>query len=74
MMDRIFFEVLERNGTDHDDISKKIFLSRAIIKDDIQDNKNAVKFLDNVALHFESANFIGLHEFEGVRYFNKENF
>jgi glycosidase len=74
MMDRIFFEVFAGKVTDHEDIGKKIFLSKAIIKDDIQDNKNAVKFLDNVAMHFESADFIGLHEFEGVRYFNKENF
>ena len=74
MMDRIFFEVLEGKGVDNEDTGKKIFLSRAIIKDDIQENKNAVKFLDNVASHYESANFIGLHEFEGIRYCNKENF
>jgi hypothetical protein len=74
MIDRIFFEVFAGKGAHHDDISKKIFLSRAIIKDDIPDNKNAAKFMDNVAKHYESADFIGLHEFEGVRYFNKENF
>jgi hypothetical protein len=74
MMDRIFFEVLENKGTGQDDISKKIFLSKAIIKEDIPDNKNTVKFLENVASHYESADFIGLHEFEGVKYFNKENF
>ena len=74
MMDRIFSEVLASKGLPHEDISKKIFLSRAIIKDDIQDSNNAVKFLDNVIMHFESADFIGLHEYEGVRYFNKENF
>jgi hypothetical protein len=74
MMDRIFFEVFAGKGTDHDDIGNKIFLSRAIINYDIPDNNNAVKFLDNAASHYESANFIGLHEFKGVRYFNKENF
>jgi len=66
--------VLENKGSGHDDIGKKIFLSKAIIKDDIPDNKNTVKFLENVASHYESADFIGLHEFEGVKYFNKENF
>jgi hypothetical protein len=74
MMDRIFFEVFAGKGADHEDIGKKIFISRAIIKDDIPDNKNADKFLDNIASHYESADFIGLHEFEGKRYFNKENF
>jgi hypothetical protein len=74
MMDRIFFEVLAGMGVDNEDTDKKIFLSRAIIKDDIPDNINGAKFLDNVASHYESANFIGLHEFEGIRYCNKENF
>ncbi|MDR3610053.1 MAG: alpha-amylase family glycosyl hydrolase [Ignavibacteriaceae bacterium] len=74
MMDRIFFEVLENKGAGHDDIGKLIFLSKAIIKDDIPDTDNAVKFLDNVTSHIESADFIGLHEFEGIKYFNKENF
>jgi glycosidase len=74
MIDKIFFEMLDRTGIDHSDISQILFLSRAIIKDDIPDNINAVKFLKNIEAHFESADFIGLHEYEGVLYFNKENF
>ena len=74
MMDRIFYEMLDRMGLDHSDISQILFLLRAIIKDDIPDNINAGKFLENIEVHFESADFIGLHEYEGVRYFNKENF
>jgi glycosidase len=74
MMDRIFFEVLERKNVDHVDISRNIFLSKSLIKDDIRDNNSAAKFLDNVAMHYESSSFIGLHDYDGVRYFNKENF
>lgn len=74
MMDRIFYEVLETKGAGHDVISNKIALARALIKDDIPDIKNASKFLENVESHYESADYIGLHEFEGVRFFNKESF
>jgi hypothetical protein len=74
MMDRIFFEVLERKGVDKIEISRDILLSKSLIKDNNLDNNSAVRFLDDLALHFESSSFIDLHEYDGVRYFNKENF
>jgi hypothetical protein len=73
MLDRIFMEVLERQGLDRIDINRNISLSKALIRDKIKSN-NAVIFLDDIALNYESASFIELHEYDGVRYFNKENF
>lgn len=74
MMDRIYFEFLERKGVDRSDIHRKILLSKALIINNIRNYNHAGVFLDDIAIHSESADFIELHEFEGVRYFNKENF
>jgi glycosidase len=74
MMDKIFFDVLEAKGVSQSDIGKKIFLARAIINVNDHDNKDAAKFMENIDSQYESADYIGLHDFEGKRYFNKENF
>ena len=74
MMDKIFYDVLETKGTSKSDIGKKIFLARAIININTHDNNDAAVFMENIDIQYESANYIGLHDFEGKRYFNKENF
>jgi glycosidase len=74
MMDKIFFEVMGNKGVNESEISHKISLSGAVLTDDVSDNKDTVGFLNNVAMQNESSDFIGLHEHEGIKYFNKENF
>ena len=74
MMDRILQEVLENKGVRYPELSSLLFLSRALLEIIKTDYKAPFSLLEEIASHKETAEFIGIHEYKGIRYFNKENF
>jgi glycosidase len=74
MMDRILQEVLENKGIQHTELSSILFLSRALLKVIKIDYKSPSSMFEEIADQHETAEYIGLHDYQGTRYFNKENF
>jgi hypothetical protein len=74
MLYNIFGEVFGAKGLSPDDIGQRTLLLNALLTNHTPRFKDPSGILDNIASHIESADFIGLHLYEGVRYFNKENF
>jgi hypothetical protein len=73
-MDRIIQEVLEYRGIQFPEPSSKLLLSMALLNINKTDYKTPFTLLEDIASQQETASYIGLHDFEGTRYFNKENF
>ena len=74
MMERILQEMLENKGIQFPELSSKLTLSRALANTFITDYKTPHSLIEDIAGHQETAEYIGLHEYQGIKYFNKENF
>jgi len=74
MMNRIIQEVLENKGMQNPELGSKIFLLKALSVIKRTDYDSPVALLKDIASQTETSELIGLHDFKGVRYFNKENF
>ncbi len=74
MMDRILQEILENRGIQYSEINNKLLLSRAIVNLNKTDYKTPNELLKDIIVNRELVEFIGLHDYRGIRYFNKENF
>lgn len=74
MMDRILQEVMENKGVQNPDLGNIIFLSKALAESHNTGYLTPFNMLNNIVSHQNTVEYIGLHEFQGIRYFNKENF
>jgi len=74
MMDRILQEVLENKGVQKAEMSNKLLLAEALLKINKEGYKTPAALLKDAASNKETVDYIGLHEYQGTRYFNKENF
>lgn len=79
MVDKILLETFERTGKVISDTGDYVRLVKALSENRFSETETALKngtseYLKYVSDSIESVHYINLHEYAGIRYFNKEKF